>query len=303
MLRVLFRPKQPSKISFGGNQITKSNFFSQKRIKIFSPFGGFSQANGKRFNSTSEEVKKTPLSKEDLEILTRMALKTKRMGILEEEGATQRKLENPDCNHRTIFNFLDITKQFTEKYYTKASDKVLITATSVLSGNVMIWPYSSIWYGSVIRGDHSAVKIGSYTNIQDNSVITDVPPISLEHDGSVVIGHFVTIGHGCYLKGCTVESNCLVGMGSVLEEGSYMEKHSMLGTGSTLQKGARVLSGQLWIGKPAKFVRNLTGDEIEAIEESGRFYFEQSGEHKEANDFNPHNKLHHIDRNSSPAEF
>ncbi len=48
------------------------------------------------------------------------------------------------------------------------------------------------------------------------------------------------IGHKCVLKACTVESNCVVGAGSILEEGSYMEQFSMLAAGSVLKKGSRI---------------------------------------------------------------
>ncbi len=70
-------------------------------------------------------------------------------------------------------------------------------------------------------------------------------PLGPDHDGSTIIGHYVTVGHKCLLRACTIEDECLVGMGSVLEEGSYMEHKSMLGAGSVLMKGARVASGEV----------------------------------------------------------
>ena len=32
----------------------------------------------------------------------------------------------------------------------------------------------------------------------------------------VILGDFVTVGHGAILHGCTVESHCLIGMGATI---------------------------------------------------------------------------------------
>jgi carbonic anhydrase/acetyltransferase-like protein (isoleucine patch superfamily) len=36
------------------------------------------------------------------------------------------------------------------------------------------------------------------------------------------VGNNVSVGHGATLRGCTVEDNCLIGMDSVLQEGSHV---------------------------------------------------------------------------------
>jgi NDP-sugar pyrophosphorylase family protein len=35
-----------------------------------------------------------------------------------------------------------------------------------------------------------------------------------------------TIGHKCILRACTIENQVLIGMGSILEEGSYVVRFS-----------------------------------------------------------------------------
>jgi carbonic anhydrase/acetyltransferase-like protein (isoleucine patch superfamily) len=131
-----------------------------------------------------------------------------------------------------------------------------------------------------------------FTNIQDETVITDAEsPLDEIHDGSTIVGNYVTIGktlllnllsiqffqnligHRCILKGCTVEDECLVGMGSVLEEGSYMETRSMLAAGSVLTKGSRIPSGELWRGIPAKYYRHLRDEEIEGFQLGAEHYY------------------------------
>ena len=76
------------------------------------------------------------------------------------------------------------------------------------------------------------------------------------------MGRYVTIGQGCVLRSATIEDEVLIGEKCVLMEGSLVENHSILAPGSVLPPGRLVPSGQLWAGNPAKFVRNLSKDEV-----------------------------------------
>jgi len=146
---------------------------------------------------------------------------------------------------------------------TRVSWNCFIAPCATLVGNVEIWDYASIFYGTVIKADVNLVRIGFYANVQDNVVIHEaLKPLSLDHDGSTIVGHYVTVGQGSLLQGCTIEDESLVGMGCILEEDSYMEKHTMLGAGSILKRGSRIPHGELWVGRPAKFFRKLSQDEI-----------------------------------------
>ena len=83
---------------------------------------------------------------------------------------------------------------------------------------------------------------------------------------AVVIGKGVTVEPNCTLRSCRVGDFCVVGARSVLMEGSMMEPRSQLAPGSVLPPARRVPEGELWAGNPARFVRKLTGDELEAAE-------------------------------------
>jgi len=100
-----------------------------------------------------------------------------------------------------------------------------------------------------------------------------------DHDGSTIIGHFVTVGHHCRLHACTVEDYCLVGMGSIINEGGYMEKFSMLAAGSVLSPWTRIPAEELWAGNPAKFWRRLTEQEIARRTEDNENYYDLSMDH------------------------
>jgi carbonic anhydrase/acetyltransferase-like protein (isoleucine patch superfamily) len=119
---------------------------------------------------------------------------------------------------------------------------------------------------AVIKGDVRLVRIGALTNVQDKTIIQEATaPLDGDHDGSTIIGHYVTIGHKCVLRACTIENKVIVGMGSVIEEGAYIESNSIIGAGSVVAAGTRVPAFELWMGRPAKFVRSLTEDEIHSI--------------------------------------
>ena len=91
----------------------------------------------------------------------------------------------------------------------------------------------------------------------------------------------VTVGHSCILKGTTVEGYNLIGIKSILEEYSYMEKNSVLAAGSVLKRDTRIPSGQLWAGNPAKYLRDLTHEEIEFLTHSADNYKKNAVLHKE----------------------
>jgi gamma-carbonic anhydrase len=116
---------------------------------------------------------------------------------------------------------------------------------------------------AVIRGDVRLVRIGAYTTIGEGTVVTEASgPLSDVHDGSCVVGHYVSVGPNCTLHATTIEPECVVGAGSVLAEGSYMATQSRLEPGSYLAPNARVPTGELWGGKPsAAKIRNLSEEE------------------------------------------
>jgi carbonic anhydrase/acetyltransferase-like protein (isoleucine patch superfamily) len=78
-------------------------------------------------------------------------------------------------------------------------------------GDVVIGEGSSLWYGAVVRGDLMPIRIGAQTSIQDNSVLH----ITSEVSGTEV-GDRVTVGHNVIIHACTVEDDCIIGMGSII---------------------------------------------------------------------------------------
>jgi len=157
-----------------------------------------------------------------------------------------------------------------------------IAENATLAGNIEVWNGASIWYGCVLKAERTLIRIGAQTNIQDNTVIHEAfHRLAPDHDGSTIVGHNVTVGHSCQLRGCTIEDFCLVGVNSILQEGSYMERMSELGANSVLQSDQRIPSGELWAGNPARYIRHLTAAELRYLEEHYMDYYQYSLLHKD----------------------
>src|SRR5690606_16929622 len=139
-------------------------------------------------------------------------------------------------------------------------ETAFIAEDAVVIGDVEIGAESSVWYGSVIRGDVNFIRIGARTNIQDGSVIH---VSSKTH--STIVEDEVTVGHRVTLHGCYVETGCLIGIGSILLDGVRVGKHSLVAAGSLLTPGTQVPPGSLVMGSPARIKRPLTAEELDDL--------------------------------------
>ena len=129
-------------------------------------------------------------------------------------------------------------------------------------GDVVIGEHASIWMNVVVRGDICSIRIGDYTNIQDNCVLhveENLYPLTLEDH--------VTVGHGVLLHGCHIERRCLIGMGAILLNGAQVGRHSIVAAGTLLVEGTTVPPRSLVMGSPGKVKRLLTDVEVAYIQE------------------------------------
>jgi len=157
-----------------------------------------------------------------------------------------------------------------------ASD-VFIADTARVIGDVEIGTGTGIWFGAVLRGDVNLIRIGERTNIQDGTVIhvaseATLPEGRHKHGYPTIIGSRVTVGHMALLHACTVEDNCLIGMRSVLMDGAVVEAGSIVAAGALVTPGKKIPSGQLWAGSPARYVRDVTKEELADIKWSAEHY-------------------------------
>ncbi len=143
----------------------------------------------------------------------------------------------------------------------KIHETAFIAENAVIIGDVEIGAESSVWYGSILRGDVNYIRIGKRTNIQDASVIhvsSKTHPTVLEDE--ITLGHRVTL-HGCY-----IETGCLIGIGAIILDGVRVGRNSLVAAGSLLTPNTQIPPRSLVMGSPAKVRRELDEDEIKDLE-------------------------------------
>lgn len=154
-------------------------------------------------------------------------------------------------------------------------DDAFVAENATVLGAVRLGARSSVWYGSVLRGDVGSISVGERTNIQDLSVVhvtTD------RYD--TVVGNEVTVGHRVILHGCVIEDRVLVGMGAIIMDGAQVGAEAMVGAGALLTPGTEIPAGTLALGAPARVVRSLGPEERRHIRESAAHYVDLAAMHR-----------------------
>lgn len=129
---------------------------------------------------------------------------------------------------------------------------------AAIIGDVRLEKDSSVWHHATVRADLAPIVIGEGSNIQDNVCL------HIDIDVGCYVGRWVTVGHSAVLHACTIEDNCLIGMGAIVLDGAVIGQGSVIGAGAVVTKGAVIPPCSLVLGVPAKVVRNLGEDSIRA---------------------------------------
>jgi carbonic anhydrase/acetyltransferase-like protein (isoleucine patch superfamily) len=141
-----------------------------------------------------------------------------------------------------------------------------IDETALVIGDVRLGDDVSIWPMVVARGDVNYIQVGARSNIQDGTVVhVSRPRAELPEGWPCVIGEDTTIGHKVVVHGCRIGNRCLIGIGAIVLDGAVIEDEVMVGAGSVVTPGKRLESGGLYLGNPARRVRELTTAERERL--------------------------------------
>jgi carbonic anhydrase/acetyltransferase-like protein (isoleucine patch superfamily) len=146
---------------------------------------------------------------------------------------------------------------------------------AVVLGEVTLGREASVWYHTVIRGDSAPIHIGDETNIQDLSLV------HVDQDAPCIVGRRVGVGHRAILHGCTVEDECLVGMGAIVLNRVRVGTGSVIGAGAVLPEGMEVPPGSLVLGVPARVIRPVDERLRRRIDATWRHYVELAREHRD----------------------
>lgn len=159
-------------------------------------------------------------------------------------------------------------------------NKSYIDEAACVIGDVVIGDDCSIWPMVAIRGDVNFIRIGDRTNIQDGSVLHVTHKGPLNPEGNpLVIGSDVTIGHGAVIHACTIEDECLIGMGSVILDGAVIKRGAMIAAGSVVSPGKILEGGYLYVGTPARQARQLRQKEKDFLNYSAQHYVKLKNEY------------------------
>jgi len=150
-----------------------------------------------------------------------------------------------------------------------------IAPSATVIGAVTIGARTGVFYGAVVRGDTSTIVIGAGSNLQDGVVVHADPGFP------AAIGNGVSVGHSAVLHGCTIEDDCLIGMGAIVLNGAVVGAGSMIAAGAVVLEGASIPPGSLVAGVPGKVRRELTAEEHQKLLYNAGHYVDLSAAHAE----------------------
>ena len=150
-----------------------------------------------------------------------------------------------------------------------------VVENATIVGDVTIGSKSSVWYQSVLRADINYISIGKCSNIQDGVIG------HLSDDFPLIVGDYVTVGHGAVLHACTIEDECLIGMNSTILDGATIGKNSIVAAGAVVPVGMNVPEGSLVAGMPAKIKKSLPENERLKLKDWAEKYLAVSDAHRE----------------------
>ena len=152
-------------------------------------------------------------------------------------------------------------------------DSAFVAQNATLIGRVSLGANSSVFYGAVLRGDTDQITLGAGSNLQDNVVV------HCDEGIPATIGAGVSVGHGAVVHGCTIEDDCLIGMGATVMNGAVVGAGSLVAGGAVVLEGTVIPPRSLVAGVPAKVRREISDDELEGIRTNATHYVELSRAH------------------------
>jgi carbonic anhydrase/acetyltransferase-like protein (isoleucine patch superfamily) len=153
-------------------------------------------------------------------------------------------------------------------------DSAFIAPTASVIGRATLAENSSAFYGVSVRADTAAITVGAGTNLQDNVVL------HADAGFPCTVGARVSVGHSAVVHGCTVEDDCLIGMGSILLNRVRIGTGSVVAAGAVIPEGMQVPPGSLVMGVPGRIVRPVDATLTQRIASTWAHYVEQARAHR-----------------------
>lgn len=155
------------------------------------------------------------------------------------------------------------------------ADDAFVAPSASVIGEVTLGYGSSAFYGAVLRGDTAAISVGNGTNLQDNVVLHADPGFP------TTVGNGVSVGHGAVVHGCSIDDDCLIGMGATIMNGARIGEGSLIAGGAVVLEGTVIPPRSLVAGVPAKVRREISDQELDGIRSNAAHYRELAQAHRQ----------------------
>ena len=161
------------------------------------------------------------------------------------------------------------------RHHGELIDRSAFVAPSAdIVGQVTIGSESSVWFGSILRGDTDRIVVGQRTNLQDGCVV------HVDAGSPTLIGNGVTVAHRAVVHGCVVEDDVLIGMGAIILTGAHIGRESIVGAGALVTGGTVVPPRSLVLGLPGRVVRQISDEELETVRRTAQRYVEYARQYR-----------------------
>ena len=155
----------------------------------------------------------------------------------------------------------------------RLADDVFVAPNAEVIGDVEMAERSSVWFSSTIRADGAPVKLGTGTDIQDNSVVDSLPGQPCE------LGEYTTLGHAAAVHAAKVGSHVLVAMNATVMPGCTIGDGCIIAANATVPPGTTIPPDSLVVGDAGRVVREVRPAERERIEGTCESYMRLASEY------------------------
>ena len=162
-----------------------------------------------------------------------------------------------------------------ESYKPKIHPSCFVAPSADVLGQVQLEEGASVWFQAVLRGDNDTITVGRDSNIQDGVIIHVDPGYPC------TIGERSVIGHKAVLHGCSIGHEVLIGIGAIVLNGAKIPDGCLVGAGALVSENKELESGYLYMGVPARKVRELRPEEREGILRNAAGYRSRAERYRE----------------------
>jgi len=131
---------------------------------------------------------------------------------------------------------------------------------ATIVGDVIMGDQCSVWFNAIVRGDVNSIEMGNKVNVQDGAIIH-----CTYKKAATKIGNNVSIGHNAIVHGCTLEDNCLIGMGAIVMDHAVVQENAIVAAGSVVLENTIIESGTIYAGVPAKKIKQVESQHFEDL--------------------------------------